>query len=46
MRWLQWLRERRGAVLLVACTLAALGVLRALSLPSSVFPRSPFQSSR
>ena len=42
MRWLQWLRERRGAVLLVACTLAALGVLRALSLPSSVFPSVTF----
>ncbi len=42
MSWLEWLRERRGAVLLLACALAALGIFRALSLPSSVFPSVTF----
>jgi len=42
MSWLTWLRARRGAVLLVACVLAVLGVLRAMSLPSSVFPSVTF----
>jgi CzcA family heavy metal efflux pump len=42
MSWLPWLRSRRWAVFLTALLLAGVGVWRALTLPSAVFPSVTF----